>query len=947
MKKLLLLLSLFLFAVLLPARAQTDTICFNVRILDSFTREPLVWPNVAICETDSVTELQKLLYRGNLCYYSFVPRRAVYVLKVGKEGYKPQCVRIVVPQRKRRAKEFYADDVLLQKDFGKDEHELGEATVTASRIAMIVKGDTIEYDARAFRLAEGSMLDNLLAMMPGFELTPDGRIFNNGEYVSRLMVNGRDLFKGNPKIALDNLPAYTVDKVKVFHEGPEWEHLVDERNPDNTQHPLVVDVRLKREYAQGWIANFEAAEGTKTRGAWDNVYLARLFGMRYTDHSGLSLYASVNNLGDNQRPGSKGDWKRLAAGQGDCTVKAGGVSLDINGRRTGTKLNTSLDVKRSDVRSATQTTSQTGEGLVQQLMRSDRASHSGDTRVGWQASISAKSRYTYFKFDPSVSYSHSRTTDAERTRQQTAATPDEPVVWEDGYTRSVDLLTRGDSWTAGIKANAQLKSPLSGKLYYVSADFGYGHTTRHSDRRDIVRYVRGGTDADHLWRDALPSEHYSYKVEVSRNVLYVKKGLLSVDLGYFYNQTYSSGARRRDEWTAPDSALAGLSVPAALPSVTADGAWQADLANTYRTGEWNRNHNVKATVHMQSSTFRFWSNIYATYTRRNIADLRSGEQRSLGRRDFSVNIYNNFNITPLHLSVDYYYMAFLPPLSSMLDVRDSANPLYVQLGNPGLKRSARHYAAVVYHRYFKKHQRNIRASVSGDFRLRDVGYAREFDAATGVTTTRPRNINGNKSGRLDLSYGQALDRAGRLMLSSGATLRLDHSVDFAGDATTGGSLRSVVDNYVASGNLGLSYRTTGGLSVGANGSYTYTDQRARPLTYRSNDASEFTCGLTFTAPFAKHFGVETDLTVYGRRGYSEASMNTTDWVWNASVSYTFGRGGAWLVRAVGCDLLRQISNIRRVMTAQGYTETRYSSVPSYASLHLVYRLHLAPKRKKP
>lgn len=153
------------------------------------------------------------------------------------------------------------------------------------------------------------MLDNLIRLQPGVRLDENGRITVNGEFVSTLLVNGRDFFKGDPKVALDNLPAYTVDKIKAYHSTSTdpFEKTdgaaKDEIGPKGA---MVLDVRLKREYAQGWIANAGAAGGTKTRDMVDEVWLGRTFAMRYTDHSQLAVYGNVNNLGDKQSPGQKG-----------------------------------------------------------------------------------------------------------------------------------------------------------------------------------------------------------------------------------------------------------------------------------------------------------------------------------------------------------------------------------------------------------------------------------------------------------------------------------------------------------------------------------------------------------------------------------------------------------------------------------------------------------------
>ncbi|MDE6513509.1 MAG: hypothetical protein K2L05_04930 [Muribaculaceae bacterium] len=88
-------------------------------------------------------------------------------------------------------------------------------------------------------------------MLPGATLSQSGRITVNGTFVSELLVNGRDFFKGDPKVALANLPAYTVNNIKVYHQA---QRLLDGNDDDRKAtetDPLVMDVSLKREYAKG------------------------------------------------------------------------------------------------------------------------------------------------------------------------------------------------------------------------------------------------------------------------------------------------------------------------------------------------------------------------------------------------------------------------------------------------------------------------------------------------------------------------------------------------------------------------------------------------------------------------------------------------------------------------------------------------------------------------
>ena len=122
-----------------------------------------------------------------------------------------------------RTKTINLPDLLMQRDFKhKDEdldQKLDEVVVKATKIKMYHKGDTIIYNADAFNLPDGSMLDDLIRQLPGAELKDNGEIYINGRKLDFLTLNGKDFFGHNNKIMLENLPYYTVSHLKVFEQS--------------------------------------------------------------------------------------------------------------------------------------------------------------------------------------------------------------------------------------------------------------------------------------------------------------------------------------------------------------------------------------------------------------------------------------------------------------------------------------------------------------------------------------------------------------------------------------------------------------------------------------------------------------------------------------------------------------------------------------------------------
>lgn len=209
-----------------------------------------------------------------------------YVLLFEKEGYNIVSWPLVNPKPVKNGETRFIADVPLDKT--PKERTLNGVTITATKVKFYNRGDTLIYDADAFQTAEGSMLDALIKQLPGVELDDNGQIFVNGKKVESLLLNGEKFFDGNNQIMLENLPAYMVKDVKTYERLGIESQLVGKDVGDSQ---LVMDIGLKKKYQIGWIANFEAGRGNEER------YLARLFAMRFTPNSRISLYDSTLKSG--------------------------------------------------------------------------------------------------------------------------------------------------------------------------------------------------------------------------------------------------------------------------------------------------------------------------------------------------------------------------------------------------------------------------------------------------------------------------------------------------------------------------------------------------------------------------------------------------------------------------------------------------------------------------
>ena len=250
-----------------------------------------------------------------------------YLLQLEAKGYTTRWVPIDIPKLYKR--ELYRElkPIYLKALPKQNDIVLDEVVVKATKLKFYMDGDTLVYDADAFSLAEGSMLDALIKKLPGVELKGGGEITVNGQKVDALLLNGKDFFDSDRELLLENMPVYMVKSVQSYERVPE--NVRGTNREKSAQKEFVMNVKLKRDYNRSWLANAEGGGGItffrNRNDRLDGKYLGRLFALRFTDRSRLNLYAMVNNLNDQRTPGEKGEWSPLTQSQGlTTTYRAGG-----------------------------------------------------------------------------------------------------------------------------------------------------------------------------------------------------------------------------------------------------------------------------------------------------------------------------------------------------------------------------------------------------------------------------------------------------------------------------------------------------------------------------------------------------------------------------------------------------------------------------------------------
>ncbi|MBK9985395.1 MAG: outer membrane beta-barrel protein [Saprospiraceae bacterium] len=196
---------------------------------------------------------------------------------------------------------------------------LNEVEVKADEIPIEIKKDTILYNADAFKTQPNANVEDLLKKLPGIEVGSDGSIKAQGEDVQKVLVDGKEFFGTDPKMATKNLPARAVKKVKVYDKQSD---MAEFTGVDDGEREKTIDLQLREEFKKGLFGTAEAGYGT------DERYNAKASINKFTKTAQLSFLGQLNNIND--QGFSFQDMMNFSGGMNGMGGGRGGRTMEFN-----------------------------------------------------------------------------------------------------------------------------------------------------------------------------------------------------------------------------------------------------------------------------------------------------------------------------------------------------------------------------------------------------------------------------------------------------------------------------------------------------------------------------------------------------------------------------------------------------------------------------------------
>ncbi|MCM1067745.1 MAG: outer membrane beta-barrel family protein [Muribaculaceae bacterium] len=970
MKKLI----IFLLALLsmMSVYAGDKTINLVGRVKDAVTKYDLTRAKVYLYDSkgeiaDSVTANQSTWWRDQyrvdtlLVFYLAVPKvDSTHVIEVRSPGYKTLTFRYTLDKIAKREEYRELPPVFLERA----PRELKEVTVTSTKIKFYNKGDTVVYNADAFELAEGSMLDALIAQLPGAELSTNGQIKVNGQFVESLLLNGKEFFDGNNNIMLENIAAYTVSNIQLYEgQSAEAKFKGDFMAPK----VLTMDVRLKKEYNMGWIINAQAGYGT------DDRYVGKLFANWFNATTRVTGIANMNNLNDNRKPGRTDTWTPEQMPDGTREYRSVGLNYaydDVND-----KFHSYGDVSFEQTIDKSHATSLRTNFLP-----------GGDTYENSYSS--SRNRETVVKFVEANRARFSKVfsggvaigglyNDVKNTNSSVSGAFDEEQPDMSGeildaiYSDGSDELLKSVLNRSRTRADGRRKS-LMGSAQIFS-NFAIPNT-RHEFGLQVLGYYK--SDKDYQWKDydinygADPVAAVTRRQYIDNTPNHIKRITATVDYRTMINRfsasiiyKYAFEEQVKNSSMFALERLEDMGIYGVLP----EGYLSAfDPANSYNSRKLENTHTITPTLSYAVPgvlsqddvvSMRFSGDL--SFNHRNLNYWRNKQSYGLCTQNtslslrgyYSAMISYSFNSKgerqnrKFRNALRYSFMLdpTLPDLFDMVDIVDDSNPLNIYIGNPDLKMSVKQSHRIEW--VYSPHSHTLRNQLSMAYTntRRELVRGFTYDTQTGVRHNKMYNVDGSDGLFFANSLSWQFGAKKQFSLSSQTGFGQSHYSDMIGvDIQEPEPTKVTFRN--ASQNLRLSWQI-GKQSLALRGDYTNRRTSSAQPGFNNLNANHYIYGLTGVFKLPAGFGISTDFTFYTRSGYGSSALDTTDPVWNMRVSYAPPRNSHWVILLDGFDMLHKLSNVNYAVSASGRLVSYTNALPRYFLLSVQYRLNIQPKRR--
>lgn len=898
--------------------AQRTTV--KGRIIDSTQQRGMAYATVSLVHEKDSTLVT--FARADSSGYFTLPNidKGSYLLSTSYVGYLPVWKKVEIAA----GMEHVIADVNMT-----DLVTAQNVTVQAKRPPVTMNNDTLEFNTENFKTHPNAVVEDMLKKMPGVTVESDGTIKVNGQTVQKILVNGKEFFTGDPKMATKNLPADAVDKVQLFDKKSDQSEFtgIDDGNTTKT-----INLKLKKDRNNALFGKMYGSAGTNERydgqaniNRFNNEEQISLLAMgNNTNKQGFSIADAMNFSGALARGMRNGGGIVITGGsssetglpttgmgqnqQGVATTYAGGINYNNNWNKK-TDLNTSYTGSDMHLVTNRQSTTQNLAPTNSYIRKDNSETASDNTQHRINLALDQKIDSSFsIKFTPNITWQKT----ASNATSNYNSVSSKGVALNEGSTVNIN-----NADAVNITNNILLRKRLAKKGRTLSGNLN--NTYNHSQSSGRLNSNMLFYDENQMPVDSVISQINSRD---------------AVTQTYGANVTYTEpiGKRSLLEVSSFGNISIGKSNKTTYDQNLGNGKY--DLYNELLSNDFTSRYsygggglNFRTNQKMFNATVGTSLQTAALQATNNTADVKIRQTFTdlLPNAAFQY-LFSRFR----NLKLDYYASTVQPSVTQLQPIADISDPLNVSSGNADLKRQYNHTLNINYFAVKPESGTNIRALLMV-VASKDAIVNADSVKENGSRSSRPVNADGVYMVTGNFGYGFTVKKL-KSRFDVGSSISYNRNVAFLNDE------RNLISNLAIGPNLSWNFSIDDVIDLRLSSRFsiskaTYSLQPQANTNYlQQSYGGEMTNYLPWSLVVNNQFN-------YVLNSGRTSGFNTQVPLWNASIAKSFLKNKRAEVKLSVYDLLNKNIGITRTANQSAIVDQRYNVLNRYFTLGFTYSLN--------
>lgn len=909
---------MFLFPITLFAQQRVDVTGKTLVVSNNGEgQEVLPYTNILVLEAGDSTLVKGVMSDagGNFRLSFHAKKESPYLLKVSYIGMKPEFRALNTGKTK-----IHVGNIVLTEGL-----ELSEVVVTAPIKEVELVGDTTVINADAYRIPEGSNLEELVKKIPGLEYDRQNKtLVYNGLPIVEINVNGEAFFAGNHALALENLPADLVSRIKVYDKRSEMEKFMGIKTGEEN---YVLDLQTKKEFNGTLMTSVAAGKGNNKKK--EAELISNFF---KTGGENLSVIAKSGNR--NMTSANKDNRQDNVAVN---FLKKFGKKIHLNG-----------NVMYSNAINGNEGTSY----YEQYLKTGNRYRYATSDRhnTNRMASTMLSMKWNIDKMtllNLSGSFSAMKGTNGSDSRQATYNENPELDITAP-FNGEENGQTENDIRVNGIRMNS--RSTSANRQYFLNADLtrrlnekgsSLGLTMQYSEGRGKNEAFSVSSTTYYQLQDEWGNDSVLYRNQYydspNRNRKFSLGLILTQPLHKSLRAQLSYKFRRENQNN--DRNTYDLSrffdgtddEPLYTLPEGYEAAYTDSLSN--RSRSHTTAHEVALHLNYTDRTWEINAGLSVVPERQSL-DQKTGRMQADTLRT-SVNYYPAVTVLwhkkKTRVQLSYEGDTKQPGLTELLTLTDNSDPLNITRGNPSLRPS--------YNQRVRLEARDTKIGLNGDMTwantVNSVTRAVTYNTQTGGIESYPVNVNGNWNARATVRYQKRIKRRFSVTARTGASF--SQNVSLINEGQQEMPERSTTHNTTLNANLRFGYQPQwGGFDLTGDWRFRHSTNLLRETGDYTRD---YRLGVNAYADLPGGIQLRSDVDYSFRNGTNITPGEDDQVVWNASLSWRFLKQKKAELSFYWADILSQKKNFTRSVSSSGLSERHTQQIGSWFMLSFKYRFN--------